>query len=146
MGAWDYYVLSNDSALDMMGELSESKDVKADIQAILNPKMETRISIHEALLAVEIVDISLNGADINILGNWFDYESWFQKVEKMDLSELKEDAIRVIKVIKECDNGWVRDCVEDRRKLIETIETRLLGNTQEPSIVDDSLKQCSTNC
>ena len=36
MGAWSYEVLTNDYALDMMGELVESKDIKADIYNILH--------------------------------------------------------------------------------------------------------------
>ena len=42
MGAWSYEVLSNDSALDMMGDLCVSKNIKADIVVLDIPLLDTR--------------------------------------------------------------------------------------------------------
>ena len=73
MGAWSYDVLGNDSALDLMGDLEDSKHIKTDIYNILHGKHD----MHEFLLAVEIVDISLNGIDEDILGGYlYDYDDY----------------------------------------------------------------------
>lgn len=127
MGAWSYEVLSNDSALDMMGELSDSKDIKTDIYNILHGEYDT----DEFLLAVEIVDISLNGIDENILGGFFNYKGWFQNIEKNPMEDLREDAIHVIKFIQETEEKyveWVDDVKEDRKQLLIKIENRLKNN------------------
>lgn len=124
MGAWSYEVLANDYALDMMGELSGSKDIKTDIYNILHGKYDT----HEFLLAVEIVDVSLNGIDENILGGLYNYKGWFQNIEKNPMEDLREDAIHVIKFIQETEEkhgGWVDDVKEDRKQLLIKIENRL---------------------
>lgn len=127
MGAWSYEVLSNDSALDMMGELLDSKDIKTDIYNILHGEYDT----DEFLLAVEIVDISLNGIDENILGGFFNYKGWFQNIEKNPMEDLREDAIHVIKFIQETEKKyveWVDDVKEDRKQLLIKIENRLKNN------------------
>ena len=85
MGAWSYEVLSNDSALDMMGDLCVSKNIKTDIYNILHEKHDT----HEFLLAVEIVDVSLNGINEEILGGLYDYEGWFKNIEKNPMEDLR---------------------------------------------------------
>ena len=124
MGAWSYEVLSNDSALDMMGDLCVSKNIKADIYNILHGKHDT----HEFLLAVEIVDVSLNGINEEILGGLYDYECWFKNIEKNPMEDLREDAIHVIKFIQETEEkhgGWVNDVKEDRKQLLIKIENRL---------------------
>lgn len=124
MGAWSYEVLSNDYALDMMGDLCVSKDIKTDIYNILHGEHDT----HEFLLAVEIVDISLNGIDEEILVEFYDYENWFKNIEKNPMEDLREDAIHVIKFIQETEEkygGWVKDVKEDRKQLLVKIENRL---------------------
>ena len=124
MGTWSYEVLSNDSALDMMGYLCVSKNIKTDIYNILHEKHDT----HEFLLAVEIVDVSLNGINEEILGGLYDYEGWFKNIEKNPMEDLREDAIHVIKFIQETEEkhgGWVNDVKEDRKQLLIKIENRL---------------------
>lgn len=124
MGAWSYEVLSNDSALDKMGDLCVSENIKTDIYNILHGEYDT----DEFLLAVEIVDISLNGIDENILGGFFNYKGWFQNIEKNPMEDLREDAIHVIKFIQETEEKyveWVDDVKEDRKQLLIKIENRL---------------------
>ena len=124
MGAWSYEVLSNDSALDMMGDLCVSKNIKTDIYNILHEKHDT----HEFLLAVEIVDVSLNGINEEILGGLYDYEGWFKNIKQNPMEDLREDAIHVIKFIEETEEehgGWVNDVKEDRKQLLIKIDNRL---------------------
>lgn len=124
MGAWSYEVLTNDTALDMMGDLVNSQDIKTDIHNILHGNCYTA----EFLLAVEIVDISLNGIDEDILGGLYEYEDWFKNIEKISMEDLREDAIHVIKFIQESEEkngGWVKEVKEDRKQLLIKIENRL---------------------
>ena len=58
MGAWGYEVLSNDRALDTMYDLIDSKNLKEDIEKLLEYGDR-----EEMVLACEIVDISINGID-----------------------------------------------------------------------------------
>lgn len=125
MGAWSYEVMSNDSALDLMGDLVDSKDIKTDIYNILHGEYW---GMHELLLAVEIIDISLNGIDENILGGFYNYEDWFKGIEKNTLEELRDDAIHVIKFVQKFEEehgGWVEDCKDPRKQLLVKIEERL---------------------
>lgn len=122
MGAWSYEVLSNDRALDIMMDLEDSKDIKADLLKIFDGYSD----IDEKLLAVEIVDISLNGVDEDILGGVYEYEDWFKEIEKTPMNDLLLKAIRTIKYIKEHDGGWVERVKEQRMKLLDTIEKRLM--------------------
>ena len=122
MGAWSYEVLSNDRALDTMMDLEESKDIKADVIKLLDGYS----SIDEKLLAVEIVDISLNGIDEDILGSLYEYEDWFKEIEKTPMNDLLLKAIHTIKYIKKHDGGWVEEVKEQRMELLNTIEKRLM--------------------
>ena len=124
MGAWSYKVLTNDSALDVLDELSHSQDIEADVYNILHGEY----NMDEFLLAVEIVDVSLNGIDEDILGGFYGYENWFGKIETIPMKNLIEDAIHVIKFIQkneEKHNGWVEDVKENRKQLLIKIENRL---------------------
>lgn len=122
MGAWSYEVLSNDIALDTMMDLEESKDIKADVVKLFDGYS----SIDEKLLAVEIVDISLNGIDEDILGSLYEYEDWFKEIEKTPMNDLLLKAIHTIKYIKKHDGGWVEEVKEQRIELLNTIEKRLM--------------------
>lgn len=133
MGAWSYQVLTNDTALDLMGDLVTSKDIKTTIYNILHKKYDvyefTLYGLSELLLAVEIIDISLNGIDEEILGSLYDYDNWFKKVENTPMGDLRNEAIHAIHVIQVIDekSGWRQDVKEDRKQLLIEIESRLKG-------------------
>ena len=73
MGAWSYEVLSNDRALDAMWDLADSKNLKENVIEFLESG-----DINEKVLACEIVDISINGVDKEILGSLYEYEEFFK--------------------------------------------------------------------
>lgn len=122
MGAWSYEVLSNDSALDMLSDIEDSKNITEDIIKILDEDT----CIDEKLLAIEIIDISLNGIDEEILGGIYEYENWFKEIEKKPMNDLLTKAIQNIRYIKEHDDGWVERVKEQRKELLIKIENRLL--------------------
>lgn len=76
MGAWSYEVLSNDRALDTMWDLADSKNLKENIIELLESG-----NINEKVLACEIVDISINGVDKEILGSLYEYEEFFKSIQ-----------------------------------------------------------------
>ena len=78
MGAWSYEVLSNDRALDTMWDLVDSKNLKEDIIKLLENG-----DTDEKVLACEIVDISINGVDEEILGGLYEHEEFFEKIIKI---------------------------------------------------------------
>lgn len=122
MGAWSYEVLSNDSALDMLSDMQDSKNITEDIIKILDEDT----CVDEKLLAIEIIDISLNGIDEEILGGIYEYENWFKEIEKKSMNDLLTKAIQNIRYIKEHDDGWVERVKEQRKELLIRIENRLL--------------------
>jgi hypothetical protein len=122
MGAWSYEVLSNDSALDMLSDIEDSKNITEDIIKILDEDT----CIDEKVLAIEIIDISLNGIDEEILGGIYEYENWFKEIEKKPMNDLLTKAIQNIRYIKEHDDGWVERVKEQRKELLIKIENRLL--------------------
>lgn len=126
MGAWGHRVMDNDSALDYIGDFVYSDNLEQFIKEFMHKDNE--YYIYEMLLAVEIVDISLNGIDMDILGSTYEYEDWFDKLPNHPMENLRDDAIIVIKHIITIENaygGWVEDCKKDRKDILKRILSRL---------------------
>ncbi len=122
MGAWSHEVLTNDSALDLMWDLEESNDIHSDVQLLLNSRNNTA----QLLLAIEIVDISINGVDETILGGFYNYELWFNALTQNPMHDLLSAAVSALEFVKNNDNGWFPEYVNDRCQLLEQIRQRLL--------------------
>ena len=120
MRAWSYEVLSNDRALDAMWDLQESKNIKEDITKLLENG-----STDEKVLACEIVDISINGVDEEILGGLYGYEDFFEKLQNNPMTDLKLKAFKTIKYVQEHDGGWIDKVKEQRADLLRKIGERL---------------------
>ena len=121
MGAWSYEVLSNDRALDAMLDLQESKNIKEDITKLLENG-----NIDEKVLACEIVDISINGVDEEILGGLYGYEEFFKKLQNNPMTDLKLKAFHTIKYVQEHDGGWIDKVKEQRADLLRKIGWRTI--------------------
>ena len=100
MGAWSFEVLSNDRALDVMSELEDSKDIKADVEKLLDDG-----DTDEKVLACEIVDISINGINEEILGNLYEYEEFFKSIQSKPIAELRLKAFETIRYVQKHDGG-----------------------------------------
>lgn len=120
MGAWSYEVLSNDRALDTMWNLVESKNLKDDILELFENG-----DIDEKVLACEIVDISINGVDEEILGSLYDYEEFFKSIQGKPMVDLKLKAFETIEYVQEHDGGWIDEIKEQRADLLRKIRERL---------------------
>lgn len=121
MGAWGYEVLSNDRALDTMYDLIDSKNLKEDIEKLLEYGDR-----EEMVLACEIVDISINGIDKKILGNLYKYEDFFESIQNKSMIDLKLKALEKIRYIQRYDNGWIDRVKEQQANLLNEIENRLM--------------------
>lgn len=122
MGAWSFEVLSNDRALDTMSELEDSKDIKADVEKLLDDG-----DTDEKVLACEIVDISINGINEEILGSLYEYEEFFKSIQSKPIAELRLKAFKTIRHVQKHDGGWIDEVKEQRVDLLRRIENRLIS-------------------
>lgn len=122
MGAWSYEVLSNDRALDTMWNLVESKNLKDDILELFENG-----DIDEKVLACEIVDISINGVDEEILGGLYEYEEFFKSIQNNPMADLKLKAFETIEYVQEHDGGWIDKIKKQRMNLLMEIKERIIS-------------------
>ena len=123
MGAWSYEVLSNDRALDTMWDVVDSKNLKEDIIKLLDNG-----DTDEKVLACEIVDISINGVNEEILGGLYEYEEFFEKIQDNPMTDLILKAFETIRYIQKHDGGWLDEVKEQRADLLRKIENRLISD------------------
>lgn len=124
MGSWGYAVMHNDDALDYIGCFVDSNNLSEFTKGFMHDEHY----INEFLLAVEIVDISLNGIDMDILGGTYNYDKWFAELSDNPMEELRNDAIHVINFIINTENksnDWVEEVKEDRKQMLLKIKERL---------------------
>ena len=124
MGAWDFKILSNDKALDAMPEIelliNSEEDLLLHIETMFSDP-----SIEVKLLAVGLVDLSINGMEKDILGNMY-YEELYTKISKMNFSSLRGKALKTLEFVSDNDYTWIgNDCIEGRKKLLELLKERL---------------------
>ena len=101
MGAWGYEVLSNDRALDTMYDLIDSKNLKEDIEKLLEYGDR-----EEMVLACD--------------------EDFFESIQNKSMIDLKLKALEKIRYIQRYDNGWIDRVKEQRANLLNEIENRLM--------------------
>lgn len=121
MGAWSYEVLSNDRALDTMWDLVDSKNLKEDIIKLIENG-----DTDEKVLACEIVDISINGIDEEILGGLYEHEDFFEKIQNDPITDLRLKAFETIRYVQKHDGGWIDEVKGQRVDLLRKIENRLI--------------------
>lgn len=127
MGAWSYEVMENDYALDKIADFVDTDNLLLCIKDYLHKEHPIWV-FHELLLAIEIVDISLNGIDMDILGYTYQYDKWFVDLPNRPMEELREEALQALNLIinsEDNNNMWVLDIREDRRKMLLKIKERL---------------------
>lgn len=144
MGCWNYQILCDDGALDAMDELLESEDILEDMARYLEEAMECENDYLEydtceyGLVAAALVDASVNGVNWDVLNETpyteeEEYYHFIQKIMKMDLSSLKDSAIKVLELAVQ-DESELRELWEENEEMypkwlanLETIKTRLQG-------------------
>ncbi len=83
---------------------------------------------NEKVLACEIVDISINGIDKEILGSLYEYEEFFKSIQNNPMTDLRLKAFEMIKYIQKHDGGWIGGAKKQRADLLRKIENRLISD------------------
>lgn len=107
-------ILENEDMIEKMDffEFFPEEDLASSIEMGLKSE-----DGYERIVAIELVDISINGVDEDIVGNTDDYFDFIKRVENEFLIYLKKDACVSLQNIKE-EN--IDPC------LIEKIKKRLM--------------------
>ena len=142
MGTWDTGLLCNDTALDMMCDIEElnvETELVKYIDIVSKRVGQDHISCADVFLIVELVDMSLNGVDFEILVNRADtfsvgakglygYGDLFNRISEHPMPQFLDWAITAFTEARkyEAENiDWVADAIEDRNRILDKIEHRL---------------------
>lgn len=136
MGTWDVGVLDDDLVLDMLYRIDNFDvitEYKRFISDFISESENSNMSGNEILLIAEMIDISLNGVDYEILMNdpddsdLYGYKRLFAWIADNPMPEYLDWAIDAIDVVRKWDAevGWAEDCIEDRKRIIDKISNRL---------------------
>jgi hypothetical protein len=109
--------------LDTMWDLADSKNLKGNIIELLESG-----DTDEKVLACEIVDISINGVDKEILGSLYEYEEFFKSIQNNPMIDLRLKAFEMIRYIQKHDGGWIGGVKKQRADLLKKIENRLISD------------------
>lgn len=124
MGAWGIRILENDTALDEMQDIIDFGTTPEAVQAYTVSMLNNWHDEHIQLLAIGIIDASLNGAEHSIFGNFYEYNNFLLHLEPME--KLRDKALKAVKHLGV--EGWSADCKDDRQHLYDVLVNRL---TQE---------------
>jgi len=140
MGTWDTGILCNDSALDLMYDI-EKLNVETELvpfidNYIKNIKDSSYISYNDIFLIIELIDMSLNGVDFEILVNdvntftkdLYGYGELFNSISKHPMPQFLDWAINTFtenRKYEEENLVWRQDSVENRKHILDKIWDRL---------------------
>lgn len=142
MGTWDTGVLCDDSALDLMYDI-ENLNVETELVPFIDNyirNMKDRyISCECVFLIIELIDMSLNGVDFEILVNRADtfsvgakdlygYGELFDSIAKHPMPQFLDWAINTFtenRKYEEDNIDWVADAIESRKHILDKIWNRL---------------------
>lgn len=131
MGAWGYKVLENDAVLDVLYNINKKNLNKEQIFRYVESQLKYRVECHEKeiILAMALVDVSVNGIDQKILGghsdSYYGYKDFLEN-DLPDLISLIDDAIHAGQdlLLFENKSGWNNPFL--RKSVIEHIILKLL--------------------
>ncbi len=140
MGTWDTGILCNDSALDLMYDI-KNLNVETELIPFIdsytkNMKKDRYISCSDVFLIIELIDMSLNGVDFEILVNdvntftkdLYGYGELFDNIAKHPMPQFLDWAINTFaenRKYEEENLVWSHDCVENRKHILDKIWNRL---------------------
>lgn len=115
MGCWNYQIYCDDTALDALDELVDSENLAEDIERMLDDELACADEYLDfdicqyGISAAGLVAISVGNADISLLtdvifGEDSEYTALINKVKKMDLSILREKAVKAFKLAQKEDS------------------------------------------
>lgn len=136
MKAWGYKVLENETVynkllfaniyedepfcVDDMGE--SKKDINLYVANLLDEENADLL-----LLGIELVDVSINGVNPDILGDNYILDYYLKEIQKHPLEGFVEKALTKLETVRELDKlaGWFNP--DKRKELLDIIEQRLKG-------------------
>jgi hypothetical protein len=142
MGTWDTGILCNDSALDLMYDI-ENLNVETELVPFIDNYIkhmgDRYISCADVFLIIELIDMSLNGVDFEILVNRADtfsvgakdlygYGELFNSIAKHPMPQFLDWAINTFTENRKYEEGnidWVADAIESRKHILDKIWNRL---------------------
>lgn len=142
MGTWDTGILCNDSALDLMYDIEKlnvEKELVPFIDDYIIHMIDKYTSYLDIFLIVELIDMSLNGVDLEILVNdantfsvgakdLYGYGELFNRIAKHPMPRFLDWAINTFAANRKYEEEnivWKQDCVENRKHLLDKIWNRL---------------------
>lgn len=121
MGAWGVRIFENDTALDEMQDITEFCKTPEAVKAYTVSMLNNWHDEHIQLLAIGIVDASLNGVEHSVFGNFLEYNHFLLHLEPMeDLRVRALEAVRNLSV-----DSWNDDSKADRQHLYDVLANRL---------------------
>ena len=142
MGTWDTGILCNDSALDLMYDI-ENLNVETELVPFIDTYIkdikDSYISCDDVFLIIELIDMSLNGVDFEILVNdantfsrgakdLYGYGELFNSIAKHPMPQFLDWAITAFaenRKYEEENIVWRNDSVESRKHILDKIWNRL---------------------
>ena len=121
MGSWGFKVLQNDAALDRMSHL-DSDNVRDFVKEKL---LDTdKWNEHEIVLALGLVDCSINGPDRRILGGLYGYQKFLEDLPSM--LDLVDECVECSEFLLSVEDslGWTYP--ECRKAVVEQLLLRIL--------------------
>ena len=142
MGTWDTGILCNDSALDLMidiEELNVETELVPFIDNYIKNMNDRYISCEDVFLIIELIDMSLNGVDPEILVNdantfsvgakdLYGYGELFDSIAKHPMPQFLDWAINTFaenRKYEEDNMAWIADAIESRKHILDKIWNRL---------------------
>lgn len=124
MGAWGVRIFENDTALDEMQDITTYGTTPEAVKAYTVAMLNNWYDEHIQLLAIGLVDASLNGVEHSIFGDFLEYNHFLLHLEPME--DLRNKALSAVKHLS--IDTWTADSKTDRQHLYDVLANRL---TQE---------------
>ena len=142
MGTWDTGILCNDCALDLMYDIEElnvETELVPFIDNYIRNMSDRYISHEDVFLIIELIDMSLNGVDFEILVNdantfsvgakdLYGYGELFDSIAKHPMPQFLDWAITAFAENRKYEDEnivWRNDSVESRKHILDKIWNRL---------------------
>ena len=118
MGAWGYGVFDDDTAYDALEDLKASSEIIADLERYFDEVIQAEyVGFDEgqyALVSAAVIDSIVN--DIPYRCDEEDYFEWTRTLKNLDLTPLKQKAIKAINAVIS-DNSELKDLWEENKQL-----------------------------
>lgn len=118
MGAWGYGVFDDDTAYDALEDLKASSEIIADLERYFDEVIQAEYVGYDegqyALVSAAVIDSIVN--DIPYRCDEEDYFEWTRTLKNLDLTPLKQKAIKAINAVIS-DGSELKDLWGENKQL-----------------------------